>query len=52
MSPIPAAAPARSNPRIPYEMSSARAKLRPPGGKPLIVHVVVNIEECRRLGTA
>ncbi len=35
---------ARSNPRIPYEMSSARAKLRPPGGKPLMVHVVVNIE--------
>jgi len=33
-----------SNPRVPYEMSSARAKLRPPGGKPLIVHVVVNIE--------
>ena len=33
-----------SNPRIPYEMSSARAKLRAPGGKPLIVHVVVNIE--------
>jgi hypothetical protein len=34
----------RSNPRIAYEMSSARAKLQPPGGKPLIVHVVVNIE--------
>ena len=34
----------RSNPRIPYEMSSARARLQPPGGKPLIVHVVVNIE--------
>jgi formylglycine-generating enzyme required for sulfatase activity len=25
----------RSNPRIAYEMSSARAKLQPPGGKPL-----------------
>ena len=33
-----------SNPRVAYEMSSARAKLRPPGGKPLIVHVVVNVE--------
>src|SRR5512142_2664238 len=39
-----AAAPARSNPRVSYEMSSARAKLRPPGDRPLIVHVVVNIE--------
>jgi hypothetical protein len=34
----------RSNPRIPYQMSSARPRLEPPGGKPLIVHVVVNIE--------
>lgn len=34
----------RSNPRIAYRMSSARARLRPPQGKPLIVHVVVNIE--------
>lgn len=34
----------RSNPRIAYRMSSARPKLRPPQGKPLIVHVVVNIE--------
>jgi peptidoglycan/xylan/chitin deacetylase (PgdA/CDA1 family) len=34
----------RSNPRVPFEMSSERAKLEPPQGKPLIVHVVVNIE--------
>ncbi len=34
----------RSNPRIPYQMSSARPPLEPPGGKPLIVHIVVNIE--------
>jgi allantoinase len=39
-----AAAAARSNPRVAYEMSSARAKLRPPGDRPLIVHVVVNVE--------
>ena len=34
----------RSNPRIVYQMSSARQRLEPPGGKPLVVHVVVNIE--------
>ncbi len=34
----------QSNPRVPFEMSSERAKLEPPHGKPLIVHVVVNIE--------
>ena len=34
----------RSNPRIPFEMSSERSKLKPPQGKSLIVHVVVNIE--------
>ena len=33
-----------SNPRIPYRLSSARPRLRPPGGKPLMVHLVVNIE--------
>ena len=32
------------NPRIPYEMSSERKKLAPPDGKPLIVHLVVNVE--------
>jgi peptidoglycan/xylan/chitin deacetylase (PgdA/CDA1 family) len=36
-----------SNPRVPFEMSSERAKLEPPRGKPLIVHVVVNIEYWR-----
>ena len=34
----------RSNPRVPFEMSTERAKLAPPQGKPLIVHMVVNIE--------
>jgi len=33
-----------SNPRLPYQMSSERERLNAPGGKPLIVHVVVNIE--------
>jgi peptidoglycan/xylan/chitin deacetylase (PgdA/CDA1 family) len=34
-----------SNPRIPYMMSSDRKRLTPPqAGKPLIVHVVVNVE--------
>ncbi len=33
-----------SNPRIPYQMSSARPRLEPPDGKPLIVHLVVNVE--------
>ena len=33
-----------SNPRIPYQMSSARPRLWPPDGKPLIVHLVVNVE--------
>jgi peptidoglycan/xylan/chitin deacetylase (PgdA/CDA1 family) len=32
------------NPRIPYEMSSERKKLEAPEGKPLIVHLVVNVE--------
>ncbi len=34
----------RSNPRVPFEMSSERQKLNPPRGRPLIVHVVVNVE--------
>ena len=34
----------RSNPRVPFEMSSERKKLKPPRGKLLIVHVVVNVE--------
>ena len=33
-----------TNPRIPYQMSSSRKKLAPPSGKPLIVHMVVNVE--------
>ena len=33
-----------SNPRIAYRLSSTRATLAPPGGKPLIVHLVVNVE--------
>ncbi len=34
-----------SNPRIPYQMASDRARLTPPQpGKKLIVHVVVNVE--------
>lgn len=34
-----------SNPRIPYQMASDRARLAPPQpGKPLIVHVIVNVE--------
>jgi peptidoglycan/xylan/chitin deacetylase (PgdA/CDA1 family) len=33
-----------SNPRIAYELADERATLAPPGGKPLIVHVVVNVE--------
>lgn len=33
-----------SNPRIAYELTDERAKLDPPDGKPLIVHVVVNVE--------
>ena len=36
-----------SNPRIPYEMSTTRKKLAPPGGKPLIVNLVVNVEHWR-----
>lgn len=34
-----------SNPRVPYQMASDRPRLPPPApGKPLIVHVVVNVE--------
>ncbi len=40
-----------TNPRIPYEMASQRKPLPPPqtstGGKPLIVHLVVNVEHWR-----
>ena len=33
-----------TNPRVPFQLSSARPRLAPPEGKPLIVHVVVNVE--------
>lgn len=33
-----------SNPRIPYMLSTSRPKLPAPNGKPIIVHVVVNVE--------
>ncbi|MGB6117701.1 MAG: polysaccharide deacetylase family protein [Mesorhizobium sp.] len=33
-----------SNPRVPHQLSIDRKKLPPPGGKPLIVHIVVNLE--------
>lgn len=33
-----------SNPRIPYRLSTDAPKLAPPNGKPLIVHIVANIE--------
>ena len=36
-----------SNPRIPYRFSDDRPALAPPGGKPLIVHLVVNVEHWR-----
>ena len=33
-----------SNPRVPYQMSSERARLAPMNGKALMVHVVMNVE--------
>ena len=33
-----------SNPRVPYELASKRKQLTPPNDKPLIVHVVMNVE--------
>ena len=36
-----------TNPRIPYEMAHQRKPLAPPDGKPLIVHLVVNVEHWR-----
>lgn len=36
-----------SNPRIAYQMSSERKPIVPPSGKPLIVHMVVNVEHWR-----
>lgn len=36
-----------TNPRIPYRLSSSQPRLAPPQGKPIIVHVVVNVEHWR-----
>ncbi len=36
-----------SNPRIAFELFDRRPKLAPPDGKPLIVHLVVNVEHWR-----
>ncbi len=36
-----------TNPRVPFELSSQRKKLAPPNGKPLIIHLVVNVEHWR-----
>ena len=33
-----------TNPRIPYELASTRPRLEPLEGKPLMVHIVVNVE--------
>lgn len=33
-----------SNPRVPYEMYTDRKSLRPLKGKPIMAHVVVNVE--------
>ena len=33
-----------NNPRIPFQLATERPRFEPPGGKPLIVHVVVNLE--------
>ena len=33
-----------SNPRIPFELSSERRRLAPPNGKPIIVHIGINLE--------
>ena len=36
-----------SNPRVPFRMSSERKPLPAPHGKPLIVHLVVPVEDWR-----
>jgi allantoinase len=36
-----------SNPRVPFRMSNERPRLEPLEGKPLMVHVVVNVEHWR-----
>ena len=34
----------QSNPRIPFRLSTDAPRVPPPGGKPLIVHIVLNLE--------
>lgn len=36
-----------ANPRIPFQLASDRPRLPAPGGRPLIVHLVVNVENWR-----
>jgi len=36
-----------SNPRVPFQMSTERPPLAPPNGKPLIVHILVALENWR-----
>jgi peptidoglycan/xylan/chitin deacetylase (PgdA/CDA1 family) len=36
-----------SNPRIEYQFSTARPRLEPPGGRPIVVNFVVNVEHWR-----
>ena len=36
-----------SNPRVPFELSTERAPLPAPDGKPLIIQLVVNLENWR-----
>ena len=33
-----------NNPRVPFQLSSERPRFSPPDGKPLIVHIVINLE--------
>lgn len=33
-----------SNPRVPFQLASQRQRLEPPAGKPIIVHIAMNIE--------
>ncbi|MFT5507462.1 MAG: allantoinase [Hyphomicrobiaceae bacterium] len=33
-----------SNPRVPFQLSNQRKRLEPPGGKPIICNIVMNIE--------
>lgn len=39
--------PFSSNPRVAFQMSTERPPLAPPGGKPLIVHILVALENWR-----